>query len=160
MRFELTAVAWLLLNASASSFGTQSASSLASRTKTTFVPRSATSLSFVRGGGTSSTALSAAVAEATSAANLEVLSERGRLAVLKLIESDVDGSQRHVYGNWPEPGTQDEDKQRLAEQVCFTHINYMRPKLPQIRRQYLTPVVFISLSSTSWLTWKAPIREV
>jgi hypothetical protein len=52
-----------------------------------------------------------------SSENLELLSERGRLAVLRLIEHDVDGSQRHVYGGWPEPGTEDDGKRALADQV-------------------------------------------
>ena len=32
------------------------------------------------------------------------------------MESD-DGSQSHVYGEWPEPGTDDDGKIKLAEQV-------------------------------------------
>ena len=53
-----------------------------------------------------------------SSANLDLLSERGRKAIISLTENDVNGSQSHVYGDWPEPGIQDEDKQRLTEQVC------------------------------------------
>lgn len=35
----------------------------------------------------------------------------------KLMESDPDGFQRHVYGDWPEAGVDDEGKKRLTEQV-------------------------------------------
>jgi UDP-sugar pyrophosphorylase len=52
-----------------------------------------------------------------SSANLDLLSERGRKTVLSLIENDVNGSQIHVYGDWPEDGVQDDDKFRLSEQV-------------------------------------------
>lgn len=54
---------------------------------------------------------------AVSTDNLQLLSERGRKAVERLVSNDVDGSQSHVYSDWPEPGTQDDDKRRLAEQV-------------------------------------------
>ena len=37
--------------------------------------------------------------------------------MVNLMEHDVEGSQAHVYGGWPEAGVQDEDKKRLAEQV-------------------------------------------
>jgi hypothetical protein len=76
---------------------------------------------FVQRGGASSksSSLFASVDAATevSAANLDLLSARGRKALQNLIEHDADSAQRHVYGNWPEPGTQDEEKKRLAEQV-------------------------------------------
>ena len=49
--------------------------------------------------------------------NLELLSERGRQAIVGLIENDADGFQKHVYGDWPEAGTEDEGKKLLAEQV-------------------------------------------
>jgi hypothetical protein len=52
-----------------------------------------------------------------SAENLDLLSERGRKTILSIIENDVEGSQSHVYVGWPEAGTQDDDKKRLAEQV-------------------------------------------
>jgi len=55
--------------------------------------------------------------EASVSTNLEVLSDRGREAVQKLIDFDQDGSQEHVYGGWPDVGTQDDDKRRLGEQV-------------------------------------------
>jgi hypothetical protein len=54
-----------------------------------------------------------------SSENLELLSERGRKAILRLIEEDTDGAQRHVYAEWPEPGTEDEGKIQLADQVRF-----------------------------------------
>jgi hypothetical protein len=49
-----------------------------------------------------------------SDANLNLLSERGRRAVLMLAE---DEHQAHVVGMWPMAGTEDEGKRRLAEQV-------------------------------------------
>jgi hypothetical protein len=50
--------------------------------------------------------------------NLALLSDRGREALLRLIEYDSDmGAQRHVYANWPECGVDDEGKKGLAEQV-------------------------------------------
>lgn len=54
--------------------------------------------------------------EVVLSANLDLLSERGRAALTTLIEHD-DGAQKHVYADWPEPGTDDEGKRRLAEQV-------------------------------------------
>ena len=53
--------------------------------------------------------------------NLALLSERGRDALLRLIEFDADlGAQRHVYADWPECGTDDEGKKRLADQVSIS----------------------------------------
>ena len=52
--------------------------------------------------------------------NLQILSSRGRQALEKLMEFDqAEGklAQQHVYMDWPEPGTNDGDKKRLAEQV-------------------------------------------
>lgn len=60
--------------------------------------------------------------EVTSS-NLELLSEKGRQAIEKLIESD-DGSQAHVYSNWPEAGTDDEGKIRLADQLADLDASY------------------------------------
>ena len=73
-----------------------------------------------RGGAESKSQLSAVESlsqSMVSTENLDLLPERGRAAVLSLIESDVNSSQCHVYGGWPEAGTQDEDKKRLSEQV-------------------------------------------
>ena len=61
-----------------------------------------------------------------SNANLQLLSERGRTAILKLIQYDENNdsgngndirTQEHIYGNWPEVGVEDEGKKQLAEQV-------------------------------------------
>jgi hypothetical protein len=51
--------------------------------------------------------------------NLALLSERGRTAIERLIQHDIEheGAQMHVYSKWPEPGTDDEGKRKLAEQV-------------------------------------------
>ena len=62
--------------------------------------------------------------------NYQLLSERGQVAIRNLIQYDDNSSimgvgndqhphQNHVYQNWPPPGTQDEDKIRLTEQVRF-----------------------------------------
>mmetsp|Transcript_38416 Transcript_38416/g.43856 ORF Transcript_38416/g.43856 Transcript_38416/m.43856 type:complete len:680 (-) Transcript_38416:69-2108(-) len=74
---------------------------------------------FARGG-----ALRASVVEGTiSASNLELISERGRVALKKMIERD-DGSQRHIYSNWPEPGIDDEGKRKLADQIADLDASY------------------------------------
>jgi hypothetical protein len=75
-----------------------------------------------RGGAStssSSTQLSASVESQifVTSENLAILSDRGRQAVLNLIENDTNEYQKHVYSNWPPVGTQDDDKRRLAEQV-------------------------------------------
>jgi hypothetical protein len=77
---------------------------------------SSSNMAFCRGGGVS---LKASVVDgAVVAANLDLLSERGRSAIQDLVEhDDGEGSQRHVYADWPEPGTDDDGKRQLAEQV-------------------------------------------
>ena len=122
MRFEFSAVFWLLLNASASSFGTPSLSSSCRSVRPSSLASKTNLQPFVQRGGASSSKSSSLSASVdthpeVSAANLDLLTARGKQAVQNLIEHDVDSAQRHVYGNWPEPGTQDEEKKRLAEQV-------------------------------------------
>jgi hypothetical protein len=121
MRFTLPAItALFLIEASVSSFGT------IAYAKNRWVGASAASdLPFVtRGGSSQSTHLSASVGSTSttqhqliSAENLELLSERGRDAVLRLIEADTEGHQRHVYCEWPVAGVEDEGKKRLVDQV-------------------------------------------
>lgn len=125
------ATALLVSLSTAASFGVQSPSSLttpASATscqfsspatvtfsRRTFLPRT-----LVRGGsiGKSSSSLRASATSDTIAeGNLKILSDRGRKAIQNLIEHDNDGAQTHVYGNWPEPGTDDDGKKKLADQV-------------------------------------------
>lgn len=124
MKFQCSAVFWMLLNASsASSFATHRSY----RTRTSVesnIGAVQTRLPFVpcRGGSSaqSSSKLSATSVEspvAVSSENLALLSERGREAVTNLIANDVSGAQKHVYSDWPAAGTQDDDKRRLAEQV-------------------------------------------
>ena len=58
--------------------------------------------------------------DVVSEENLALLSERGRAAVERLVEHDAStdsSAQSHVYGDWPPPGTDDDGKKRLAEQV-------------------------------------------
>ena len=123
MRFQFTAAfTLLLLNALASSFGSYCPKKI--HPASSFSCSQTPSVS--RGGTAFEKRLSASVdsaspsvtAEVTSE-NLELLSERGRNAIVGLIEHDVDGIQRHVYGNWPESGIQDEGKRHLADQVSF-----------------------------------------
>lgn len=62
--------------------------------------------------------LHAAVASTVSMENLAILSEKGRAALVKLIESDAhDQVQTHIYADWPEVGVEDDGKKRLADQV-------------------------------------------
>eukprot|EP00956_Cyclotella_meneghiniana_P027536 scaffold61957_cov22-Cyclotella_meneghiniana.AAC.1 len=56
-----------------------------------------------------------------SSDNWEILSERGAKALRRLIlfDSNAEGGggvQRHVYGDWPERGVEDEEKRGIAEQ--------------------------------------------
>lgn len=44
--------------------------------------------------------------------------------ILSLVEHDVDGFQSHVYADWPEAGTADEEKKRLAEQLADLDSSY------------------------------------
>jgi hypothetical protein len=126
MRFSLPVFfAIFFLEASVSSFGTIA---LAKNTcvrslSSAFV--GGTSIPFVmRGGSSQSTNLSASVDSTStkqhqmiSEENLDLLSQRGRDAVVRLIEADTEGHQRHVYAEWPEAGVEDEGKRRLADQV-------------------------------------------
>ena len=67
---------------------------------------------------TTSSSSTDTAAEVMSPANWELLSSRGKSALLRLIEHDLDHQhQTHVYGNWPEVGVEDEEKRMLAEQV-------------------------------------------
>lgn len=62
---------------------------------------------------------------AVSQENLELLSERGREAILNLLKFDAsDGAQKHVYSDWPEAGVEDEGKFRLAEQLADLDESY------------------------------------
>ena len=85
-----------------------------------------------RGGDTSSTTspLSSTATEVDigpsldviSQSNWDLLSDRGRAALSKLILYDMSSGhdgQKHVYANWPEVGVDDDEKRMLAEQVCY-----------------------------------------
>lgn len=52
--------------------------------------------------------------------NYQLLSDRGKMAIQNLIRFDSEyQDQIHVYHNWPPPGTDDENKIRLSEQVII-----------------------------------------
>ena len=61
-----------------------------------------------------STSTTTSVVSAVSDENLALLSARGRKVIQAL--QDFPG-QAHVLADWPAPGTEDEGKRRLAEQV-------------------------------------------
>mmetsp|Transcript_22501 Transcript_22501/g.31562 ORF Transcript_22501/g.31562 Transcript_22501/m.31562 type:complete len:709 (-) Transcript_22501:250-2376(-) len=65
----------------------------------------------------------AAASSAVSTANLDLLSERGRKSIESLRAND-DGSQAHVYSDWPEAGVEDEGKVKLAEQLADLDDSY------------------------------------
>jgi hypothetical protein len=57
--------------------------------------------------------------------NYQLLSDRGKIAIQNLIRYDSEyQDQVHLYQNWPSPGTDDENKIRLCEQVIqfFFHL--------------------------------------
>lgn len=102
----------LLLLTTASAFGTVQPNYSSALSRSSFHPSAP---AFVRG-GKQLFASSTSVDETTivSSENLALLSERGQNAI-KLLENDP--AQRHVVADWPEPGTDDDGKIRLAEQV-------------------------------------------
>mmetsp|Transcript_33951 Transcript_33951/g.37932 ORF Transcript_33951/g.37932 Transcript_33951/m.37932 type:complete len:676 (-) Transcript_33951:283-2310(-) len=109
MRFQFTAAfTLLLLNSVASSFGSRGGNN---NIFGTTISRMSTSVDCV-------------TAKEISSDNLELLSERGRSAILSLIESDKEGFQRHVYGNWPDSGIEDKGKIQLAEQLADLDSSY------------------------------------
>eukprot|EP00956_Cyclotella_meneghiniana_P016065 scaffold25134_cov43-Cyclotella_meneghiniana.AAC.1 len=63
-----------------------------------------------------------------SSDNWEILSERGAEALRRLIlfDSNAEGGgvQRHVYGDWPERGVEDEEKREIAEQIADLDSSY------------------------------------
>ena len=174
MKFQLTsALTVLLLNTSALSFGANSPKNIqwgSSRSSSSF------GITFVSGGATTSTVGSKSRASvggdatclsaAVTPENLELLSERGRNAILSLIEHDVDGAQEHVYGDWPEAGVEDDGKKLLVEQVC-RKISIKLSVLHAMRVFVLecNTTIYKSLTSSSslgfyfdsWQTWIAPI---
>ena len=107
----------LILLTTASAFGTIQPNYSLSRatTSTTCPAHRRRSPAFVRG-GTSSHLQASTLDDTTlvSTENLSLLSERGQ-RVIKLLEDDK--AQRHVVADWPPPGTDDDGKIRLAEQV-------------------------------------------
>ena len=123
MKIALTSVWLMCAVSSTSSFATTS-----SHKNNPFVSRGgAPAPAFGIRGGEKGTSLNASVEkEATasspvSSGNLELLSLRGRTALENLIAFDEkSGAQAHVYGDWPEPGVDDEGKKNLAEQVCLS----------------------------------------
>ena len=129
MKFQFTsAFTLLLLNASASSFGSNSPRKIHQQSSRSW---SSTGITFVSGGAIPSSTFGSklnsavesdgsCIKSAISAENLELLSERGRNTIVSLMENDADGAQEHVYRNWPEAGVEDEGKKLLTEQVRRT----------------------------------------
>ena len=77
--------------------------------------------------------------------NLELLSARGKAALENLKEYDSElREQTHVYENWPPPGTSDEEKIALCEQVRFC-IRTLRDE--SFLLQQLTPIIAITMDS-------------
>ena len=69
--------------------------------------------------------LPSTLANILSPANWSLLSPRGQRALRNLIEGDVGlNAQTHVYSNWPEAGTEDSGKIRLAEQLADLDASY------------------------------------
>ena len=68
--------------------------------------------------------VAAASVGAVTTENLNLLSERGRDAILSLIQNDPHGAQVHVYGGWPQAGVEDEGKKQLADQVSGKSFRY------------------------------------
>mmetsp|Transcript_5575 Transcript_5575/g.16044 ORF Transcript_5575/g.16044 Transcript_5575/m.16044 type:complete len:706 (-) Transcript_5575:441-2558(-) len=137
MKFQFTAgFSLLLLNASASSFAANSPRNIKRGWSSVVNGR----IPFVSGGAITassndlgSTKLKSSVDSSPTAAsvsgvvteeNLELLSDRGRRAILTLVEHDADGFQKHVYADWPEAGTDDDGKKRLAEQLADLDSSY------------------------------------
>ena len=58
--------------------------------------------------------------EVISQGNWDLLSDRGKAALSRLILYDMSSGndgQKHVYGDWPEAGVQDNEKRTLGDQV-------------------------------------------
>lgn len=72
-----------------------------------------------------------------TAENWELLSERGKAALSRLILYDVSNghAQKHVYADWPEKGTDDDEKRGIAEQVRYEGL---------LAGAHLCPFVFAS----------------
>lgn len=62
--------------------------------------------------------------ELISEENWNLLSDRGRTALRRLIQSDALGAQVHVYGDWPVAGVDDEGKVRLGEEIADLDMSY------------------------------------
>lgn len=111
----ICAAGLLILSTTASAFGTVQPNFSVSKAHV-----SHRSPAFVRGGTSSSppSQLQASTLDETivSTENLSLLSERGQ-RVIRMLQNDE--AQRHVVADWPPPGTEDENKIRLAEQVCL-----------------------------------------
>lgn len=116
------ATSFLCILSTASSFG---AVSFGTRSPSVSSSSQSPRVTFLsRGGGDSKLHMASTVSSSTvSTENLALLSQRGCQALERLIEHDTDGAQEHVYANWPQAGTDDDGKQRLAEQVS---VNCMR----------------------------------
>eukprot|EP00555_Chaetoceros_dichaeta_P005090 CAMPEP_0198263396 /NCGR_PEP_ID=MMETSP1447-20131203/11721_1 /TAXON_ID=420782 /ORGANISM="Chaetoceros dichaeta, Strain CCMP1751" /LENGTH=782 /DNA_ID=CAMNT_0043951957 /DNA_START=101 /DNA_END=2449 /DNA_ORIENTATION=+ len=97
---------------------TTSCSSSTSKTRTSMDLRATT---------TDYTEASPPPPEQISSENWSLLSERGKKALSTLIQlddGDGSGAQEHVYGNWPEVGSDDDGKVQLTEQLADLDTSY------------------------------------
>eukprot|EP00584_Thalassiosira_punctigera_P027924 CAMPEP_0172576630 /NCGR_PEP_ID=MMETSP1067-20121228/137818_1 /TAXON_ID=265564 ORGANISM="Thalassiosira punctigera, Strain Tpunct2005C2" /NCGR_SAMPLE_ID=MMETSP1067 /ASSEMBLY_ACC=CAM_ASM_000444 /LENGTH=750 /DNA_ID=CAMNT_0013369305 /DNA_START=706 /DNA_END=2958 /DNA_ORIENTATION=- len=96
-----------------------------------FLPRGGSRDGVDDGSGPGATALSSTLTsvesdvgpalEVVSQSNWDLLSDRGRAALSRLILYDLSSGhngQRHVYGDWPEAGAEDDGKRTLADQIA------------------------------------------
>ncbi len=80
--------------------------------------------------------------EVISQDNWDLLSSRGKAALSRLILYDMSSGndgQKHVYGDWPEAGVEDEEKRMLAEQVrrcCIDKPVFHPAQLPLLTSKY------------------------
>lgn len=75
---------------------------------------------------TGSTITTPVVSDFITEENFSLLSERGKQAIINLIQHDnqYQNVQKHIYANWPEPGVDDDGKRKLAEQIADLDSSY------------------------------------
>ena len=98
--------------------------------------------------------------EVISQDNWDLLSDRGKAALSRLILYDMSNGndgQKHVYGDWPAAGVEDEEKRMLAEQVrsCVEKSVF---HLAALHSTHLCMYIYLFLGRL--LISMDPIREV